>query len=211
MAPLRLPISNVFKGAGSGTGVSGRILRGVVQVGERVRILPGDETAVVKHIEKEENHVPWAAAGSNVTLFLTAVDPIHLAIGNVLCPPNDLVPVVTAFTARIIVFDIQVPVMAGTSIELFHHSRDVPATVTKLIAMLDRTTGAVIKQNPRVLTKGSSAEVQIALRGNGGAGASSAVRSMPLEPFSLNKEMGRILIRRGGETIAAGIVLEVVT
>ena len=25
-----------------------------------------------------------------------------------------------------------------------------------------------------------------------------------MEPFSTNKEMGRILIRRGGETIAAG-------
>jgi elongation factor 1 alpha-like protein len=57
----------------------------------------------------------------------------------------------------------------------------------------------------RVLTKGSSAEVQIALRGNGGAGHSSAVRPMLLEPFSQNKEMGRILIRRGGETIAAGV------
>jgi elongation factor 1 alpha-like protein len=63
------------------------------------------------------------------------------------------------------------------------------------------------ERNPgflRVLTKGSSAEIQITLRGNGGAGASSAVRSIPLEPFSLNKEMGRVLIRRGGETIAAG-------
>ena len=36
----------------------------------------------------------------------------------------------------------------------------------------------------------------------GGSGARNAV--IPLEPFSTNKEMGRILIRRGGETIAAG-------
>jgi selenocysteine-specific translation elongation factor len=48
MSPLRFPISNVFKGSGSGTGVSGRLCGGVVQVGERLRILPGDETAVVK-------------------------------------------------------------------------------------------------------------------------------------------------------------------
>ena len=69
-------------------------------------------------IEKDESHVPWAAAGSNVTLFLTSVDPVHLTIGNVLCPPTNLVPVVTVFTARIIVFDIQVPVMAGTSVRV---------------------------------------------------------------------------------------------
>lgn len=50
-APLRLPLSNVFKGqtAGpSGLGVSGRIESGVVQVGERVSVLPGIETAIVK-------------------------------------------------------------------------------------------------------------------------------------------------------------------
>jgi elongation factor 1 alpha-like protein len=48
MKPLRVPISNVFKGPGSGTGVSGRLCSGVVQIGERLRILPGDETALVK-------------------------------------------------------------------------------------------------------------------------------------------------------------------
>lgn len=47
-APMRLPISNVFKGQTSGTGVSGRLCSGVVQVGEKLRVLPGDETAVVK-------------------------------------------------------------------------------------------------------------------------------------------------------------------
>lgn len=33
---------------GSGVGVSGRLASGVVQVGERLRILPGDESAVVR-------------------------------------------------------------------------------------------------------------------------------------------------------------------
>ena len=47
-SPLRLPISNVFKGQSSGIGVTGRICSGIVQVGERLRVLPGDETAVVK-------------------------------------------------------------------------------------------------------------------------------------------------------------------
>jgi elongation factor 1 alpha-like protein len=46
--PLRLPLSNVFKTAGAGCGVAGRVSSGIIQVGERVRVLPGDETAVVK-------------------------------------------------------------------------------------------------------------------------------------------------------------------
>ena len=57
------------------------------------------------------------------------------------------------------------------------------------------------KKSPRVLTKGASAEVQITLRSAGGTGKAYSV---PLETFAMNKEMGRVLIRRGGETIAAG-------
>lgn len=47
-SPLRMPISDVFKGQSSGASVSGRLSGGVVQVGEKLRVLPGDETAVVK-------------------------------------------------------------------------------------------------------------------------------------------------------------------
>ncbi|KAJ7499229.1 EF Tu GTP binding domain-containing protein [Mycena latifolia] len=203
-APVRIPISNIFKGQGSGTSVAGRLLSGVVQVGERLRILPGDETAIVKSIEVEEENVPWAAAGSNLTLALVSVDPIQLTIGSVLCPPADPVPLASAFTARIIIFDVQVPIISGAMVELFHHSRDVPATISKLLATLDRTSGKVVKSNPRVVTKASSAEVQITLRATG---PSSNARPIPLEPYAANKAMGRILIRREGETIAAGLYL----
>jgi hypothetical protein len=78
----------------------------------------------------------------------------------------------------------------------------------------------------RMLTKGSSARIHVQLRPlSSGATRRSVI---PLEPFSINKSMGRVLFRRGGETIgglvgacaqgnvadslvltAAGIVLEV--
>ncbi|KAG8906018.1 Hsp70 suppressor, GTPase facilitates ribosomal subunit dissociation [Tulasnella sp. 403] len=212
-APLRFPVSNVFRGGGgtlaSGIGVSGRLVSGVVQVGEKLRILPGDESAVVRVIENENTSVPWAAAGSNVTLYLMNVDPVHLSIGSVLCPPSDLVPLASTFIAQIIVFEIQVPITTGASVELFHHSRDNPATISKLIATLDRTTGSVIKDNPRVLTKNSSAKILLTLRSGTLSGPSNKQVSIPIETFAANKEMGRILLRRGGETIAAGIVLEI--
>jgi len=47
-SPLRFPISNVFKQQNVGAAVSGRLCGGVVQVGEKLRVLPGDETAIVK-------------------------------------------------------------------------------------------------------------------------------------------------------------------
>ncbi|KEP54105.1 EF Tu GTP-binding domain protein [Rhizoctonia solani 123E] len=206
--PLRVPISNVFKGVtSSGVGISGRISGGIVQVGEKVRVVPGDETAVIKSIEKDDASVQWAAAGSNVTIYLASIDPIHLSIGSVLSSTSDVVPLASSFNAQIIVFDIQLPIIGGSSVELFHHSREVPASISKLIETVDRATGAVIKRNPRVLPKSSSAKVTISLRAP--SGPSARPTSIPLEPFSANKEMGRILLRRGGETIAAGIVTEI--
>ena len=53
---------------------------------------------------------------SNVTLYLTAIGPIHLDVRSVLCPLTDTVELASTFTARIIVFDIQGPILAGTSV-----------------------------------------------------------------------------------------------
>lgn len=109
--------------------------------------------AIHAAITVDEESAPWAAAGSNATLYLTMVDPINLSIGYVLCPPTNLVPLTTSFTARIIVFEIETPLTIGASVELFHHSYNVPATVSKFLATLDKGTGAVIKKNPRLVHK----------------------------------------------------------
>ena len=132
-----------------------------------MRVLPGDETAYVKSvliesstrsylltfngvaIETEDESLVWAASGSNVTLYLTNIDPINLNIGSVLCLPHEPIPLAASFSARIIVFDVQIPITTGTTVELFHHSRDVPATISKLVATLDRGTGKVLKEHPR--------------------------------------------------------------
>ena len=71
------------------------------------------------------------------------------SVGTVLCPPTQLVPVVSSFVAQVIVFDLKYPITAGSAVELFHHSRDIPATISSLEATLDKTTGAVVKAKPR--------------------------------------------------------------
>jgi elongation factor 1 alpha-like protein len=58
------------------------------------------------------------------------------------------------------------------------------------------------------LQKGATATVEISLRPTQG---SSRTPSIPLETSAENKEMGRVLIRRGGETIAAGVVMEIIS
>ncbi|GAA5857668.1 hypothetical protein JCM1840_000858 [Sporobolomyces johnsonii] len=206
-APLRIPISNVFKGqsaTASGLAVSGRIESGIVQVGEKLAALPGDETGVVRALEVDGELVPYALAGVNATVFLSGIDALQLNVGSVLCPTSQLVPVVSSFTAQIMVFEPKYPITAGYAVELFHHSRDIPATIASLDAQLDKASGEVVKLKPRMLTKGTSARVHVQLRPSAG-GRSSAI---PLESFSANKSMGRVLFRRNGETVAAGIILE---
>jgi len=207
-APLRIPVANVFRGQTSGLsglGVSGRIESGIVQVGERLAVLPGDETGVVKNIEVDGETVDYAVAGANVTLYLAAIDPIWVNVGCVLCEPSRPIPLASAIVAQIVAFELKFPLTAGSAIELFHHSKDTPGVIAKIEATLDKATGEVLKANPRMISKGASARVQIKLRPSG----SSAKRSsIPIETFASSKSMGRVLLRRGGETVAAGIVLE---
>src|ERR1700753_1297716 len=65
----------------------------------------------------EDEYVPWAAAGSNLTLSLVSIDPMQLAVGSMLCSPADSVPLASSFTARILIFDIQVPIIAGAMVK----------------------------------------------------------------------------------------------
>lgn len=81
-APLRMPLTNVFRGQtaiSSGVGAAGRVLSGLVAVGDRVRVVPGEETATVRAIEQDGESVPWAVAGASVTAYLSGIDEIHLA------------------------------------------------------------------------------------------------------------------------------------
>ncbi|KAJ3104021.1 HBS1-like protein [Phlyctochytrium planicorne] len=108
--PLRMPISDFFKG-GLSTGssasvsVSGRIEAGSVQVGDMVTLMPAGESCVVKAIEILSDSVKWAAAGDNISL--------SVSVGNVLCDSKDPIPVSAQFRAKIVTFDIKIPLTIG--------------------------------------------------------------------------------------------------
>lgn len=87
-----------------------------------VRYIPLNSNARAHHllaIEVDDDSAPYAVAGQNVTLYLSGIDPVHLAIGSVLCPTSKPVPLVTRFTAQILVFDLQSPIITGTAVWFF--------------------------------------------------------------------------------------------
>ncbi|KAL7320896.1 hypothetical protein PS15m_000738 [Mucor circinelloides] len=202
--PLRMRVTDFFKGgigSSGGVSVAGNIESGTVQVGEQVMIVPGNEVGFVKTMQVNEEPATWAAAGDSVLMTLVNLDIMNLSNGCVLCTGAKPVPVTSTFEAQIVVFDIRIPITPGYPVVLHHGSLDEPASVIKLIEIIDKSTGEVTKKNPRCLSKGMTAKIQIRL----------SQRPIPLETFKDNKQLGRIMLRKDGETVAAGVVNEILT
>jgi elongation factor 1 alpha-like protein len=71
------------------------------------------------------------------------------SVGNLLCNAHNPVNPVTKFTAKIIVFDITIPILPGAMV-LFHVGAvSQPAVVTKLLSLVNKSSGEVEKKNPR--------------------------------------------------------------
>ncbi|ORX51592.1 hypothetical protein DM01DRAFT_257122 [Hesseltinella vesiculosa] len=202
--PLRITVTDFFKGGvsvGSSSGVSigGSVDAGHVQVGEHVMIVPGNEIGVIKNLQVNDEMSDWAAAGDNVLMTLQGLDILNFSTGCVACNPQFPVPVTSSFTAQIVVFDIRYPLTSGIIVNLHQQGVDEPVAISKLECIVDKATGEVIKRNPRHLLKGMTAKVKIDV----------LERAIPLESFKDSKHLGRITLRKYGETVAAGVVDQV--
>ncbi|KAI9361590.1 P-loop containing nucleoside triphosphate hydrolase protein [Zopfochytrium polystomum] len=204
--PFRLSITDFFKGAppnvsgsGSSLAVTGRIEAGSVQLGEVMALIPGAEKGTVKAIELNEEAAKWAVAGDHVTLGLAGIDIEHVSVGSILCDPTRPVPVTNHFRAKIVTFDIAMPLTIGVPVVMHHQSATHPATLFKLTALLNKATGEIVKKNPRALLKQMSAEVEI-----------KTTKPICLETSKDSKELGRFMLRAGPSVVAAGIVTEIV-
>ncbi|KAJ3327606.1 HBS1-like protein [Blyttiomyces sp. JEL0837] len=182
--PFRLMVADFFKG-GMGNGgsadltVSGRIESGSVQIGDAVLMMPIGEIGSVRGIEVASEVVKWSVAGDNVTIAINGVDVQHVR-------------------ARIITFDIEIPLTIGVPVVLHSQSAHESASICKLISILNKSTGEVIKKSPRALTKNMSAMVEVKL-----------VRPMCLETSKDSKDLGRFMLRSKSEVVAAGIITDI--
>ncbi|KAI8620107.1 P-loop containing nucleoside triphosphate hydrolase protein [Chytriomyces sp. MP71] len=201
---FRLPVTDYFKGgatAGSGGSltVSGRVEAGTVQMGDLVTVMPVGDHGSVKAIEMNGEVVKWAVAGDNVVLTLNGVEVERVGIGNVLCSPQSLMPVADVVQVKIVTFDIAIPLTLGVPIVVHHQSASTPAIISKLVAVLNKSTGEVVKKNPRALPKNVTAIVDIKLE-----------RPICVELAKVSRELGRLMIRSGSTVVAAGLVTEIV-
>uniref|UniRef100_A0A672FL42 HBS1-like protein n=1 Tax=Salarias fasciatus TaxID=181472 RepID=A0A672FL42_SALFA len=153
---------------------------------------------VFKGICLHDEPLDWAAAGDHVSLTVTGMDIIKINVGCVFCDPKEPIRVCTRFRARVLLFNIEVPITQGFPVLLHYQTVSEPATIKKLVSVLHKSSGEVLKKKPKCLTKGMNAIVEIQTQ-----------RPVSLELYKDYKELGRFMLRYVGSTIAAGVVTEV--
>ncbi|KJH45342.1 putative translation elongation factor EF-1, subunit alpha [Dictyocaulus viviparus] len=196
--PLRIVISDVIKWTANQLNLSGKVESGEVKSGDKVYLMPTADAAVVKGcLNDGEEAVDHCMAGDQILITLNGTfepDTIHPGHVIVRGGQDVLIPC-RRFVARIVVFNITVPIMKGTKAELYCHSLCESCTVVKLISSINKGSGDVIKERPRFLSKQMSGIVEI-----------ETEHEVAIEAYTVCKALGRITIRAAGQTIAAGIV-----
>ncbi|KAK4666150.1 hypothetical protein QC763_406430 [Podospora pseudopauciseta] len=183
--PLRVNISEVFRTQQSQATVSGRVDAGSLQMGDAVLVQPATEKAFIKSILVDEAPADWAVAGQSVVLHLSHIDPMHVKSGDIICDPNKPIPKDKTFTLKALAFDFLMPMQVDVHRGRLHSAGKIIA----MPALLDKTTGGVKKKNPRLVKPGEVARVRVELDDQ-----------VPLEAGQ------RVVLRSGGETIAAGLL-----
>ena len=200
--PFRLSISDIFKAQSStGLTVSGRVEAGFVQKDDKVLIMPLNDVATVKSVTLGDGtSMPSSSAfaGDHVCLALVGIsDHNSVANGMVACDPATPITVTKRIKARIVVFNIEVPITKGFPVVFHYGSVQTQAVIKRLVATVNKSTGEVMKRKPRCLSRNCNALVEIATDA-----------PVCMEVYSESKELGRFMLRVGGKTIAAGLVTE---
>ncbi|OAD52749.1 HBS1-like protein, partial [Eufriesea mexicana] len=196
--PFRFSVNDIFKGTGSGFCVSGHVETGMVSLGDKVLVLPRNEIAVIKGLQVDETSIMNAFAGDQISLTLSGIDQQNVGIGDIICNPQNPVPVTTCFQAHVVVFVVKIPIMKGLPVVIHQQSLVQPAVITKLVAQLHRTTGEIVKKKPRCLPKNSSAIIEITTQ-----------NPVCMELYKNIKQLGRVMLRVEGTTIAAGLITKI--
>jgi selenocysteine-specific elongation factor len=110
---MRLPIDRVFSVRGFGTVVTGTLLAGSIQPGDRLEVLPQGSHATVRGVQIHGRDAEAAMAGQRAAVNLQGVAAEDLSRGMMLAPTGALAPAS--------VLDLRVDMLPGYRLE--HHQR----------------------------------------------------------------------------------------
>jgi elongation factor 1-alpha len=196
--PLRIPIQDVYSITGVGTVPVGRVVTGVLKVGDQIIIMPPGLKGEVKSIETHHTPIEKAEPGDNIGFNVRGIAKQDLRRGMVVGHPDSPPTVAKEFIAQIFVVYHPTAIAAGYTPVLHAHTVQQATTIVEIIQKIDPRTGQVVEDHPKSIKTGDAA----------------LVRLKPLQPICLEvykdfPEMGRFALRDSGRTIAAGIVKEI--
>ena len=183
--PFLMPVEDVFSITGRGTVGTGRIERGIINVGDEVDIIGMDahDKSVVTGVEMFRKLLDQGQAGDNAGLLLRGVDKENLKRGQVVAKPGSITPH-TKFKANVYVLKKDeggrhTPFFNGYRPQFYFRTTDVTGVVT-------------LPEGTEMVMPGDNVEMDVAL----------------ITSIAMDKEL-RFAIREGGRTVGAGVVTEI--
>ena len=196
--PLRVPVQDVYTISGVGTVPVGRVETGVMKKNDKIIFEPAGVLGEVKSIEMHHEEVPEAYPGDNIGWNVRGVSKKDIRRGDVCGHPEKPPTVAKEFKAQIVVLQHPSAISVGYT-PVFHcHTAQVACTVTQILAKLDPRTGAVKEENPAFIKAGDAAIVMV-----------TPSKPMVIEKVKEIPQLGRFAIRDMGQTIAAGMCMDV--
>jgi elongation factor Tu len=187
-----MAIEDVFSITGRGTVSTGRIERGVVNVGDTVEIVGlGDtQTTTVTGVEMFQKTLDSGMAGDNVGILLRGVQKTDIDRGMVLSEPGTITPH-TEFEGEVYILTKEeggrhTPFFTGYRPQFYVRTTDV--------------TG-----NIKAFTADDGTDVEMVMPGD-----RIKMTAELISPIAIESGM-RFAIREGGRTIGAGVVSKILT
>src|SRR6201997_35526 len=184
--PFLMPIEDIFSISGRGTVVTGRIERGIVKVGEEMEIVGFKPTfkTVITGVEMFKKLLDEGQAGDNVGLLLRGTKKEEVERGQVVAKTGSITPH-TKFKAEIYVLTKEeggrhTPFFKGYRPQFYFRTTDV-------------TGSAELPEGVEMVMPGDNVNLSIEL----------------ITPVALEKGL-RFAIRKGGRTVGAGTVTDIV-
>ena len=181
-----LPIEDVFSISGRGTVVTGRVERGVVNVGDELEIVGIKDTqkTTCTGVEMFRKLLDRGEAGDNVGVLLRGIERTAVERGQVLCKPGSVTPH-TKFVAEAYILTKEeggrhTPFFTNYRPQFYFRTTDVTGVVT-------------LKEGTEMVMPGDNVEVNVEL----------------IVPIAMEEKL-RFAIREGGRTVGAGIVAKIV-
>ncbi len=193
-SPLRIPVQDSYEVGGERV-IVGRVELGKVEVGDEVVVSPSGERGTVESIQMWNKEKVRAVAGENIGIKVIGISEIKR--GYVFSSGKDVPNVSKEFSAEIFILEDDGEVVEGRDYIIRCGTANVQCKAEKIINKMDPRSGKVSGGKVKVLSMDDA----------------GTVKFVATEPFVIEKQtetpqLGRILIRDSGVTIAVGVVKE---